>query len=201
MPGDHKDLKFTLRRMKARDLEQVLEIECDSFQEPWAGKNFEREIVDFRGSIPTVAESGGVILGYTVTWRLRSHLHLANIAVRKSHRGKGVGRVLVLEVISRAKRAGAEKIMLEVRESNAEAIGLYNSLGFRPVAIKREYYKKEKEDAILMRLMVEDFVESAHEASGPGGTGDEGDPDAAEDPRDRDDTGGQGADLGGGDGR
>ncbi len=200
MPEDHKDLKFTLRRMKTGDLEQVLEIERDSFQEPWSAKNFERDIVDFRGSIPTVAESGGVILGYTVTWRLRSHLHLANIAVRKSHRGKGVGRVLVLEVISRAKREGAEKIMLEVRESNAEAIGLYNSLGFRPVAIKREYYKKEKEDAILMRLMIEDFVGAAHEASGPGGVGDDGDPDAAGDPLDGGGAGGGGADLDGGGG-
>jgi ribosomal-protein-alanine N-acetyltransferase len=45
--------------------------------------------------------------------------------------------------------------MLEVRESNVEARRLYETLGFRAVGVKRNYYKKEKEDAVLMRFVLD----------------------------------------------
>jgi ribosomal-protein-alanine N-acetyltransferase len=145
-----------LRPMELGDLDQVLEIETESFVEPWTRANFEEEIGGLGDSTLTVALLGEKVAGYSVTWYLPDHVHLANVAVRGDCRGRGIGRALVEDVIENAARGGVGKIMLEVRESNVEARRLYETLGFRAVGVKRNYYTKENEDAILMRYALEE---------------------------------------------
>lgn len=144
-----------LRPMSVLDLDQVLEIETQSFAEPWTRGNFEFEIESHGASALTVALSRNKVVGYSVTWFLENGVHLANIAVREDCRGQGIGRALVEEVMDRARMEGAGSISLEVRESNVEARKLYETLGFRAVGLKRGYYKKENEDAILMRCFLD----------------------------------------------
>jgi len=143
-----------LRPMETNDLDQVLEIETESFVEPWTRQNFEQEIESPSASEMMVALLEKKVVGYSVTWYLEHEVHLANVAVRKSCRARGIGRALVEEVLDRARSEGAAQIVLEVRESNVEAIKLYETLGFRTVGLKRNYYKKENEDAILMRCLL-----------------------------------------------
>jgi ribosomal-protein-alanine N-acetyltransferase len=144
-----------IRRMTLGDLDQVLEIERGSFSEPWSRTNFEYEMLHLDASELAVAVAGEAVLGYTVTWFLGDEVHLANVAVRADRRERGVGRALVEDVIARARRSGARRILLEVRESNYEARNLYDSLGFFQVGTRRNYYRKEREDAILMERVLE----------------------------------------------
>jgi ribosomal-protein-alanine N-acetyltransferase len=136
--------------MELSDLDQVMDIEREAFSEPWARGCFEHEILVLDASELTVAISQENILGYTVAWFLDDEVHLANVAVRQRFRGGGIGRALVEAVMSRAKQTGAERVVLEVRRSNAEAQRLYETLGFLPAGVRKNYYTKEKEDAILM---------------------------------------------------
>ena len=157
-----------LRPMTLEDLSRVLEIERESFSEPWSRSNFENEILHLEVSELMVAESDGNVIGYTVTWFLDEEVHLANIAVRNGFRERGVGKALVLDVMARAMGEGAAKILLEVRESNVEARKLYESLGFRAVGIRKNYYRKEKEDAILMQCLLRDVAGDRGPAGGAG---------------------------------
>ena len=157
-----------LRPMTLEDLSRVLEIERESFSEPWSRSNFEYEILHLDVSELMVAESDGNVIGYTVTWFLDEEVHLANIAVRNGFRERGVGKALVLDVMARAMGEGAAKILLEVRESNVEARKLYESLGFRAVGIRKNYYRKEKEDAILMQCLLQDVTGNRGPAGGAG---------------------------------
>jgi ribosomal-protein-alanine N-acetyltransferase len=159
---------FALRHMVLEDIDQVLEIERESFSEPWSRKNFEYELLQLDVSELIVAVVGKRVIGYTVTWFLGDEVHLANVAVRANRRERGVGRVLVEDVIARARRSRAHRVLLEVRESNFEARNLYDSLGFLPVGIRRDYYRKEKEDAVLMQCVLE-YTGVADEDGGPGG--------------------------------
>ena len=152
--GREAEENLDLRHMSAQDLDQVLEIETESFVEPWTRENFEQEISGLGESVLMVAVMGGRIVGYSVTWYLEDEVHLANVAVREDCRGRGIGRALVEDVMRSARDTCAGKIMLEVRESNVEARRLYETLGFRAVGIKRNYYKREGEDAVLMRLQI-----------------------------------------------
>jgi ribosomal-protein-alanine N-acetyltransferase len=143
-------LVYTIRPMELGDLDQVMEIERESFSEPWSRGCFEHEILLLDASELTVAASKDEILGYTVAWFLEDEVHLANVAVCTGFRGRGVGRTLVEAVMSRAVQSRAKRVVLEVRRSNSEAQRLYETLGFVPVGVRKNYYTKDKEDAILM---------------------------------------------------
>ena len=151
-PFSEEGMALVLRPMESRDLPQVMEIEVASFSEPWSRRDFEREMLLWRASDLTVAVSGENVLGYTVSWCTDDGVHMANVAVREGCRERGIGRALIENVIALAERRGASKISLEGRESNAEARSLYEALGFHAVGVKRNYYKKEGEDAVVMKL-------------------------------------------------
>ena len=65
---------------------------------------------------------------------------------------RGIGTKLVGALISRARSEAAAAILLEVRESNLAARGLYERQGFREVGRRRGYYADPVEDAILYSL-------------------------------------------------
>jgi len=77
-------------------------------------------------------------------------LHILNIATAVEERRRGVARALMQETAARGRKAGAVLATLEVRRSNAGAIALYRSLGYRQVGIRPNYYADEGEDAIVM---------------------------------------------------
>jgi len=150
-------LVYTIRPMELGDLDQVMDIERESFSEPWTRGCFEHEMLVLDASELTVAASQDDILGYTVAWFLEDEVHLANVAVRKKFRERGIGRTLVEALMNRAIQVRAERVVLEVRRSNLEAQRLYETLGFVQVGVRRNYYTKEGEDAILMSCFLRDL--------------------------------------------
>lgn len=69
-------------------------------------------------------------------------------------RGRGVGALLMHAVVGCAREHGAERIFLEVRESNEAARRLYERSGFETVGRIRGYFRSPREDAISMRLVL-----------------------------------------------
>ena len=97
---------------------------------------------------------------------------IQTIAVSTEHRGRGYGRELMEELIAIAKRNGAEKVFLEVKESNLSAIGLYRSLGFNQIDLRKNYYQPSGESALVMLLEIEQplvlGIESSCDETGVG---------------------------------
>jgi ribosomal-protein-alanine N-acetyltransferase len=138
-----------IRRMAARDLDRVLAIEHAVFPAPWSRASFEGELRG-RNSVPWVAERDGEVVGYLISWRVADELHIGNIAVAPAVQRRGVGRRLLAHSLDDARAGGAAFATLEVRVSNDRAIALYESFGFRPVAMRRRYYSDTGEDALVM---------------------------------------------------
>jgi ribosomal-protein-alanine N-acetyltransferase len=137
--------------MHVDDVEAVHAIERVSFSDPWSPRAFAMEASEKAGrSWAWVAELGGDVGGYLIAWPVEDEVHLANIAVAKGLRRRGIGRFLMEKLIERARANGAAWISLEVRASNASARNLYEEIGFRPVAIRKNYYRSESEDAVVM---------------------------------------------------
>jgi ribosomal-protein-alanine N-acetyltransferase len=90
------------------------------------------------------------VLGFAIVWLIHDELHVLNVAVAPEARRRGVARALLAEVEARAAAEGAARATLEVRRSNAPAIELYRSLGYREVGVRPRYYAEDGEDAILM---------------------------------------------------
>jgi ribosomal-protein-alanine N-acetyltransferase len=138
-----------LAPMAPEHVDAVWAIERSVFPSPWSRASFERESVE-EGAASWVALLEGRVIGYLVSWVVYDELHIGNIAVTPESRGRGVGRMLLAKALEDAAARGAVLATLEARESNARAIGLYESFGFRPVAIRKRYYADSGEDAIVM---------------------------------------------------
>jgi ribosomal-protein-alanine N-acetyltransferase len=155
---------MTTRRietMKLEYLEQLLVIEKSSFKDPWPPASFVAEIEHpwswFRVIGPP-RKAGGLsrVDGFIICWVILSDMHVLNLAVLPEHRRKGLGGMLLENAISDFARLGGGYISLEVRPSNRAAQEMYRSFGFDVVGRRKQYYRRDNEDAIIMAREVEE---------------------------------------------
>jgi len=99
-----------------------------------------------------VAREEGAVVAFLSAWHVADEIHVLNLATRTDRRRRGIGRALLHEAIAHARRVSAVRILLEVRRSNAPAIGLYRSLGFFVFGVRTRYYR-DNEDALEMMLV------------------------------------------------
>ncbi len=97
-----------------------------------------------------LAEEDGTLLGYAWYESVLDEGYVGNVAVAAEHRRRGVGRALVADMLSDASSLGLAFLTLEVREGNLPARRLYESCGFQTVAVRKNYYERPWEDAVLM---------------------------------------------------
>lgn len=91
-------------------------------------------------------------LAFLVAQRVDADWELENMAVAYSVRRRGIGTLLLRELIAQAVTEGVSKIFLEVRASNQSARALYQKTGFEEIGLRKSYYSDPNEDAILYRL-------------------------------------------------
>ena len=151
MPNKIEEL--IIERMTLKDLGEVVLIEKDSFSDPW---NLDCFLDDLENplAIPLVAKIGNQIVGYTCLWTILDELQIGNIAVAKDFRSNGVGIKLMGRILKEAKNNGCQRITLDVRESNLNAIALYKKFGFEKVGRRKNYYRYPTEDALVMQELV-----------------------------------------------
>ena len=101
-----------------------------------------------------VAERHGLVAGYVVAHRAADEGEILNLGVAAAHRRQGIGRALVEHVLQALAALGVRTVYLEVRESNASARQLYQSLGFGEVARRARYYHRPAEDAVVLRAAI-----------------------------------------------
>ncbi|MBL8063951.1 MAG: ribosomal protein S18-alanine N-acetyltransferase [Anaerolineales bacterium] len=143
---------LVIRKMTEDDLEQVVAIDQVSFSLPWPARSFKFELTDNETSRSWVAVLDGQIAAMIVSWLLVDELHVATIATHPDFRGKGIGRRLLTHALLDAKAEGATRSILEVRASNEAALKMYRSFGYVEEGRRKDYYKDNNEDAILMSL-------------------------------------------------
>lgn len=149
---DASTLGLFIRKMTTHDLEQVIAIDQVSFSLPWPQRSFQFELTDNLASRCWVVELDGRIVAMIVSWFIIDELHVATIATHPEFRGRGIGKKLLVHALLSAKKEGAVKSFLEVRASNVVAQNMYRTLGFVEDGRRKEYYKDNNEDAILMSL-------------------------------------------------
>jgi len=138
------------RPMRLRDIEAVIAIENRIYPFPWSRGNFRDSIA--AGYECRVFEVAGVIVGYGVVMVAVDEAHLLNVSVAANWQRRGYGRMFLHHFMRLAQELGCNFMSLEVRPSNLPAIRLYQTEGFREIAVRRAYYPAERgrEDAIVM---------------------------------------------------
>ncbi|WP_243456629.1 ribosomal protein S18-alanine N-acetyltransferase [Mobilitalea sibirica] len=140
-----------IRKMTEADLDEVCVIEQETFSEPWSKDDFCKALRDINNGY-LVAEVRDEIIGYCGYWGIAGEGNIYNMAVKKEYRRQCIGFYLLEHLIKEAVKGGISSFTLEVRSSNEAAIRLYERLGFQATAIRKDFYTKPKEDAVIMWL-------------------------------------------------
>ena len=139
---------MTVRPAAKEDIPAIAAMEGATFRSG-ASEPFLASLTGGAGAV-LAAEEGGALLGYAWYQLVLDEGYVGNVAVAESCRRQGVGTALVRAMLADAGERGAAFLTLEVRESNLAARRLYERCGFETVGVRRNYYERPREDAVLM---------------------------------------------------
>ena len=134
-----------------RWLPQLEALEERCFSLPWTREQLKSQLPDAM-HVFLLAVEGERLLGYVGMMFVLDEGYISNVAVLPEARRQGIGDALIQTLRARADVLGLSFVTLEVRESNAPAIALYQKHGFQAVGRRKKYYDLPTEDAILMTV-------------------------------------------------
>lgn len=138
-----------IRRMEVSDIPSVADMEKMYFSVPWSEAGL-LESLNMENYLFLVVEEAGEIAGYAGLSVILDEGDITNIVINERYRGRGLGRELLERLLEAGAGRGANAFTLEVRASNEAAIQLYKSMGFEEEGIRKGFYEKPKEDALIM---------------------------------------------------
>ena len=136
--------------MTPADLEEAAAVTHRADPFGWTLRNYAGALA--AGNTLTVLVADGKIAGVSAVMHVVDEAELLEIVIDPPEQGRGLGKLLLAHTLKEARRAGAARLFLEVRESNARARKMYTSFGFVQTGKRKNYYPTEtgREDAVLM---------------------------------------------------
>ncbi|MBR6452743.1 MAG: ribosomal protein S18-alanine N-acetyltransferase [Lachnospiraceae bacterium] len=138
-----------IRPMLDADVPAVSAVEEATFSMPWKPDDF-RDMIRRDNMTYLVAELNGKIIGGAGIREIVGDGEITNVAILKEFRGRGYGKQLVAKLLEEGRKLGVTGFTLEVRKSNLPAIRLYESLGFVSEGVRRDFYERPREDALIL---------------------------------------------------
>lgn len=138
-----------IRAMQANDLRAVYKLEKLGQPRPWPAWYFRKQL---RNASCWVLEQQGMIIGFGIFSMVKHWAHIMNMGIAPGYRRRGLGRHIMLHILTMARQQHARYSWLEVRATNYPAIHLYRRLGFRKKQVRKNYYAlpSGSMDAIVM---------------------------------------------------
>lgn len=137
-------------RMTANHATAVAALEQICFSSPWSENAIVHE-VENPISCWLVAEDNDQVVGYVGSQYGFGEADMMNLAVSPQYRKQGIGQKLVQKLIEQLDGLSVKSLTLEVRQSNAAAVSLYEKMGFQQVGLRPNYYQKPREAALILR--------------------------------------------------
>ncbi len=141
------DLEF--RRMGREHIAAVQAIEMACFANTWPEDAFLNEIERNGAASYLVALQDGRVCGYAGAWLILEEMHVTSVAVDPELRGLRLGKKLFWHLMQAALDHGCRWSTLEVRETNLQALAIYQDFGFTRVGVRKKSYDG-KDDALVM---------------------------------------------------
>ncbi len=162
MAASFKESEFNLTpvvcRLGTAAIPQLTQIEQAHQPVPWSEKLFLDEFAQ-SNSLTYGARMAGELCGYVVFRIFQDEAHILNLCVVPEVRRCGIGTVLIEETCRALHRVAVKWCSLEVRVSNLRAQKLYEKCGFHEVGRRRGYYQENNEDALILKVSVQDLID------------------------------------------
>jgi ribosomal-protein-alanine acetyltransferase len=144
------DATYRIRPATVADVTAIAAIERACFSDPWTAAGI-AETIQYGTARAFVAVDSGRVVGYVMARISGEEAEILNLAVLPDDRRRGLARQLLTAGLAALVESKVADVYLEVRESNAGAIALYQGFGFRPVGLRSDYYRNPREDALVLR--------------------------------------------------
>lgn len=141
---------FTVVPMKEEHIPAIARLEQLCFSEPWSEQGLLAELNNKTAYFYTALTPQGEVLGYAGAHLVLDEGYIANIAVFPPYRGQGIAQTLIKALQRLGDFQPLSFLTLEVRESNLPAIGLYKKMGFEAVGLRKNFYSRPTENALIM---------------------------------------------------
>ena len=140
-----------IRLVTRDDADAIVAIEREAFDDDaWSDTLVDLELTA-PGRVVVAAEQDDVLVGYASAAVIADVADLTRIAVTPAARRSGTARALLGSLLQLSAERGAERMMLEVADTNEAALGFYAASGFAEIARRRDYYGRGV-DAVVMEL-------------------------------------------------
>ncbi|TQL70244.1 ribosomal-protein-alanine N-acetyltransferase [Nocardioides albertanoniae] len=136
------------------DVEAIAGLETEAFPEDaWTPDYLQ---VAIEGKMPTVSilvadDGDGVVVGHALVSVVYEIAELQRIATAAAHRRRGIARALLDAGLELARVAGAERLLLEVREDNLGALAFYDGAEFAEIDRRERYYRDGATAVVMQR--------------------------------------------------
>lgn len=137
------------RRMTKQDLEAAALLEQENFTSPWKKEDFEQALLR-NDTVYIVAETKEGIVGCCGVRNIAGEGEITNVSVKEGFRNRKIGTGMLKELLREGRSIGIEAFTLEVRSGNETAVAMYGRLGFVTEGVRRGFYTKPAEDALIM---------------------------------------------------
>ena len=141
---------WSLRLAQRRDVGELLVLEEAQFPEPWTRGMLLDEILNTRTRRSTVAVENKKIVGYLGVMFVFDELHVNTLGTQPGQEGRGIASSLMDDAWRDASARGIKRATLEVATSNTRAQKFYYRYGFKPVGVRKNYYERTHEDALVL---------------------------------------------------
>ena len=144
---------ISYREANAFDLPVFVSLDKELFPySPWSASQYKEEFSAPTRHFVVATDESQDIIGYAGVFAPgQAEADILTVGVVPEHRGKGIAKALMALITDWAKAQGSIAMMLEVKIDNPEAIGLYESLGYSKLNVRKDYFGAGL-DAQVMRL-------------------------------------------------
>ncbi|MBO4293093.1 MAG: ribosomal protein S18-alanine N-acetyltransferase [Clostridia bacterium] len=143
-----------IEKMSIMDLEQIKDNLQSDFDDFWNSNILEKELQNDNSYMIVVKDENNEIVGFAGIQFILDEADITNIVTKKSARNRGIGTILLKELINVSEQKDCKRITLEVNENNSIALKLYKNIGFVEIGQRKKYYNG-KETAIIMEKKIE----------------------------------------------
>ena len=143
-------MEYAIRDVGPDDIPQIVELEKRCFSLPWTAEQLAAQIKDAQHEFIAAISPDGTVLGYVGMMYVLDEGYISNVATDLPWRRQGIADALIGRLCAICEGLRLSFVSLEVRAGNAPAVALYEKHGFAPVGLRKNYYERPREDAVIM---------------------------------------------------
>jgi [ribosomal protein S18]-alanine N-acetyltransferase len=149
-------LDINISSISVAEIESIIILDRLCFGGLWSIDSYRRELTNENSHFVSISIDKSLqpttagMIGFGCFWAILDEAHITLLGIHPDYQRQGLGKLLLVALLDRARAIDMARATLEVRASNQNAINLYEKYGFQTVGRRKKYYQDNNEDGVIM---------------------------------------------------